>query len=64
MIVRQQFKLYSTSSCPLFSDYMKTRRSKWEEGKEFSAEQVRAMDLINYNNLLTSGRWSTKYPND
>ena len=22
------------------------------------------MDLKNYNNLLTSGKWSTKYPKD
>ena len=28
-IVRQQFNLYSTSSCPLFRDYMDTRKSEW-----------------------------------
>ena len=43
---------------------MYTRMSEWEEDKDFTAEQVRAMDLNNYNNLPTSGRWSTKDPND
>ena len=40
---------------------MSIRMSEWEEYKDFTAEQVRDMDLKNYNNLLTSGRWSTKY---
>ena len=26
----QNFNLYSTLSCPLFKDYMDTRRSEWE----------------------------------
>ena len=63
-IVRHQFTHYSTSSCPLFKDYMETRRSEWEEDKDFTEDQVRYIDLNNYNNLLTSGRWSTKYPKD
>ena len=63
-IVRQQFKLYSTSSCPLFKDYMDTRSSKWEEDKGFTAGQVSTMDLKKYNNLLTSGRWSKKDTKD
>ena len=46
----------------LFKYCMKTRRSDWEEDKEFKAEQVRAMDLKRYNNLLTSGRWYNKDP--
>ena len=33
-ILRQQLLLYSTSSCPLFRDYMETRRSEWEEVNE------------------------------
>ena len=61
-IVMQQFTLYSTLSCPLFKDYMETRRSEWEENKGFTAEQVRSMTLKKYNNLLTSERWYTKYP--
>ena len=40
---------------------METRRSEWEEDKEFTVEKVRAMDLKKYNNLLTSGRWYNKY---
>ena len=43
---------------------MDTRRSEWEEDKYFTADQVRDMSLKNYNNLLTSGRWSTKDPKD
>ena len=35
-ILRQQFNFYSTSSGPLSRDYMKTRRSEWEEEKEFT----------------------------
>ena len=41
---------------------METRRSEWEEEKDYTAEQFRSMALNNYNNLLTSGRWSTKDP--
>ena len=44
-IARQQFTLYSTSSWTLFKDYMDTRRSEWEEDKDFTSEQARAMDL-------------------
>ena len=29
-IVRQKFNPYSTSSCPLFKDYMNTRKSEWD----------------------------------
>ena len=43
---------------------METRRSDWEEDNYFTAYQVRDMALKKYNNLLTSGRWSTKDPND
>ena len=39
--LRQKFTLYSTSCCPLFIYYMETRISEWEEGKDFTAEQVR-----------------------
>ena len=35
-----------------------------EGDKEFSTEQIRAMALKKYNNLLTSGRWYTKDPKD
>ena len=41
---------------PLFKDYMETRRSDWEEDKEFTADKVRAMDLKKYKNIITSGR--------
>ena len=43
---------------------MDTSRSKWGEGKDFASEQVRTMALKKYNNLLTSGKWSTKDPKD
>ena len=43
---------------------METRRSVWESYTSFTAEQVRDMALNNYNNLLTSGRWSTNYTKD
>ena len=43
---------------------MDTSRSKWGEGKDFASEKVRTMALKNYNNLLTSGKWSTKDPKD
>ena len=62
--MRHKLTLYSTSSCPIFKDYMDTRRSEWEEEKDFTADQVRAMSLKKYNKLLTSGRWSTKDPKD
>ena len=39
---------------------METSKSEWEEDKNFSSEQVRAMDLKKYTNLLTSNMWSTK----
>ena len=58
--MKQKFNLYSTSSCPLFRDYIDTGRRKWEEDKEFSVEQVRAMALKNYSNQITSVMWSTK----
>ena len=62
-IVRQKFTIYSISSWPLSKDYMETRRSVWYY-KDFTAEQVRSMGLKKYNNLPTSGRWSTKDPKD
>ena len=39
---------------------METRRSEWEEDRDFTEEQVRDMALKNYKNLLTLGRWYTK----
>ena len=63
-IVRQKFTLYYTSLCPLFKEYMETRRSEWQEDKDFTEDQVRDMDLNHYNNLLTSKRWSTKETKD
>ena len=62
--MRHKLTFYSTSSFPLFKDYMETRRSEWEEYKYFTAEHVRDMSLKKYKNLLPSGRWSTKDPND
>ena len=41
---------------------MKTRRIESEEDTYFTSEQVMSMSLKKYNNLLTSGRGSTKYP--
>ena len=61
-ILRQKFTLYFTLSCPLFKNYMKTRRSYWEEYKDFTSKQLRAMALKKYNNLITSGMWSTRDP--
>ena len=63
-IVRQKFTHYSTLSCPIFKDYMDNRRSEWEEKTDFTAEQVRAMYLNKYKNILTSRRWSTNYLKD
>ena len=60
--MRPQFILNSTSSYPIFKYYMYTRRSDWDEEKDFTLDQVRAMDLKKYNNLLTSGMWSAKNP--
>ena len=62
--MRQKFNLYSTSLCSLFKDYIETRSSEWEEDKELTSVQVRAMVMNNYNNLLTSGRWFNKDPKD
>ena len=62
--VRKKLTLYDTSSYPIFNDYMETSRSEWEEDKDFTAQKVRAVDLKKYNNQITSGRWSTKYPKD
>ena len=39
---------------------METRRSEWEEDKDFTTENLRTMDMKNYNNLLTLGKWYTK----
>ena len=41
---------------------MEYRRIKWEEDKESTSEKVRTMSLNNYNNRITSVRWSNKYP--
>ena len=41
---------------------MDTRRIEWDEDRDFLSEQVRSMTLKKYNNLLDSGRWSTKEP--
>ena len=41
---------------------MDTRRSKCGEDTDFKVEQVRDIYLKNYNNILTSGRCSTKDP--
>ena len=60
----QKLNLYSTSSFPLFKDYMETRRSDWDKGKDSTEEQVRYMTLNKYNNFLTSGRWSKDYHKD
>ena len=35
-MLRKKFNLYSSYSCPLFRDYTKTRRIKWEEYKDFT----------------------------
>ena len=43
---------------------MDTRRSEWEEDKNFTAEQVRATSLKKYNKLLNSRRCYTKDPKD
>ena len=43
---------------------MYTRRSEWEDEKGFTEKRVTDMELNNYNNLLTSGRWSNKDPKD
>ena len=56
--------MYSTSSCPLFNEYIDTRRSEWEEYKNFTAEKLSSMALKKYNNLLTPGMWTNKYPKD
>ena len=61
-ILWQKFNLHYTSSCPLFKYYMYTSRSYWEEDKDFTTEQVRSKALKKCNNVLTSGRWSNKYP--
>ena len=63
-MVRNKFNLYATYSCPIFKDYMDTRKSEWEKDKELTADQVRATALNKYNKLLTSGRWSNKDPKD
>ena len=36
-IVWNKFNLYYTSSCPLFKDYMETRRSELEEENELTS---------------------------
>ena len=43
---------------------METRRSEWEEEKDFTAEKVRTMAAKKYNKPLTSGRWSNKDTKD
>ena len=43
---------------------MDTRRSEWEEDKDFKSEQVRDKNLDNYNNIFTSWWLSNKDPKD
>ena len=43
---------------------METGRKEWEEYKDFTEDHLIAMALKKYNNLLTSGMWSTKYLKD
>ena len=40
---------------------METGRKEWEEYNYFTEDHFMAMALKKYNNLLTSGMWSTKY---
>ena len=44
-IARQKFTLCLDSSCPIFKDYMETRRIEWREENDFTSEQVRSMSL-------------------
>ena len=43
---------------------MDNRRGEWEEEKYFTLEHVRVIALKNYNNIITTRRWSAKYPKD
>ena len=43
---------------------METRRSEWEEYKDFTEEHVRAISMKKYNNLLTPGRRYNKEHKD
>ena len=43
---------------------MESRRSEWEEDKQFTEKKVRAMELKKYNNLRTSGRRYNKDTKD
>ena len=43
---------------------METMRIDWEEDNDLTAYRVRSTYLDKYNNLLTSGRCSKKYPKD
>ena len=62
--MRQKFNLYFTSSCPIIKDYLDTKRSEWEEDKDFIEDQLRYMALNKYKNLITSVGFSNKYPKD
>ena len=53
--MRQQFNFYSTSSYPLLKSYMETMINEWEEYKDFTEEQVRAMDLKKYKTYSLQG---------
>ena len=43
---------------------MDTRRIEWEEDKEYTEDQVKAVALKKYNYLLKSSGNSNKYPKD
>ena len=43
---------------------MDTRRSAREEEKEFTEEQVKAIDLKKHKKILNSGMWTNKDTND
>ena len=63
-LVRHQFNVYETLTCQAFKDYIQNKRDEWEDDKNFTAREVRALALKKYNNLTESGRWVTKDPND
>ena len=50
-IVRHQFSLYDTSTCKEFFDHMKNKRDNWEEGKVFSAQELRELSLNKFNTI-------------
>ena len=62
--MRQKYNIYSTSSSSIFRDYLDISCIDWEEEKEFTSEQVRAIYMKKLNNLFTSRRCSTKDDKD